>query len=117
VGSDSSPRFTLADERTVLAWNRTALALIAGGLAAAKFLTVAADGLALIVAVALTAFGGYMSLTSYPRWQSTDRALRLGQPRPPSALPRFLSAGGGAFAVVAAALAVLFIFPVTRRAR
>ncbi|MBV9808904.1 MAG: DUF202 domain-containing protein, partial [Solirubrobacterales bacterium] len=38
TGSDPDPRFTFANERTFLAWNRTALALIAAGLAAAQFL-------------------------------------------------------------------------------
>ncbi|HET9720820.1 MAG TPA: DUF202 domain-containing protein [Solirubrobacteraceae bacterium] len=33
VGEDPDPRFTFANERTFLAWNRTALALIAAGLA------------------------------------------------------------------------------------
>src|ERR1700745_3215151 len=33
IGSDPDPRFTFANERTFLAWNRTALALIGGGLA------------------------------------------------------------------------------------
>ena len=38
VGRDPDPRFTLANERTYLAWNRTALALIGGGLAAGQLL-------------------------------------------------------------------------------
>ena len=38
TGQDPDPRFTFANERTFLAWNRTALALIAAGLAAAQFL-------------------------------------------------------------------------------
>src|ERR1700750_1223651 len=37
-GEDPDPRFTLANERTYLAWNRTALALVGGGLAAAQLL-------------------------------------------------------------------------------
>ena len=34
VGEDPDPRFTFANERTLLAWNRTALALIAAGVGA-----------------------------------------------------------------------------------
>ena len=37
-GADLDERFTLANERTFLAWNRTALALIGGGLAAGQLL-------------------------------------------------------------------------------
>ena len=39
VGEDPDPRFTFANERTFLAWNRTALALIGGGLAAGQLLS------------------------------------------------------------------------------
>ena len=38
VGRDPDPRFTLANERTFLAWNRTALSLVAGGLAVVQLL-------------------------------------------------------------------------------
>ena len=38
VGEDPDPRFTLANERTFLAWIRTAMALIGGGLAAGQLL-------------------------------------------------------------------------------
>ena len=109
VGTDPDPRFTFANERTFLAWNRTALALIAGGLAAAKFLRFGGGGapLTMAMAVALVAFGGYMSFTSYRHWQSTERALHLGHSPPPSVLPKFLACGVGAFAVAAVATAVL----------
>jgi putative membrane protein len=107
VGTDPDPRFTFANERTFLAWNRTALALIAGGLAAARFLRFGGGLSTLSVAEALIAFGGYMSVTSYRHWQRTERALRLSQPPPPSALPRFLAGGVSAAAIAAAGLAVL----------
>ena len=38
LGAASDPRLTLANERTFLAWNRTALASVAGGLAAVQLL-------------------------------------------------------------------------------
>ena len=44
VGEDPDPRFTFANERTFLAWNRTALALIGGGLAAGQLLEFDASG-------------------------------------------------------------------------
>jgi uncharacterized membrane protein YidH (DUF202 family) len=57
--------------------------------------------------VALIAFGGYMSVTSYRHWQRTERSLRLSQPPPPSALSRFLAGGVSAATIAAAGLAVL----------
>lgn len=50
VGAEPDPRFSFANERTFLAWNRTALALIAAGAAAAAFLRVGLGGARLIVA-------------------------------------------------------------------
>ena len=101
------PRVSFANERTFLAWNRTALALIAGGLAVSQLLKVSFGGAALTVALALVAFGAFMSFTGYRHWQRNERAIRLGQPIMPSALPRFLSCGVAGFAVAAAALTIL----------
>jgi putative membrane protein len=42
-GTDPDPRFSFANERTFLAWSRTALALIAGGLAVSQLLKVGSD--------------------------------------------------------------------------
>jgi putative membrane protein len=101
------PRVSFANERTFLAWNRTALALIAGGLAVSQLLKVSFGGAALTVALGLVAFGAFMSFTGYRHWQRNERAIRLGQPIMPSALPRFLSCGVAGFAVAAAALTIL----------
>jgi putative membrane protein len=107
AGTEPDARFTFANERTFLAWNRTALALIAGGLAVAQFLKLGLSGAQLIVALPLIGFGAYMSLSSYRTWQRNQRALRLGQPLPASALPRILLYGVSVFAVAATALAIL----------
>jgi inner membrane protein YidH len=107
VGSDPDPRFTFANERTYLAWNRTALALIAGGLAVAQFVKVGVAGAQLIVALPLIALGAFMSYRSYHHWQRNEQALRLAQSLPASALPRILAYAVGAFAVGATALALV----------
>lgn len=109
TGAPTEPdaRFTFANERTLLAWNRTALALIAGGLAVAQFLELDARGLQLVVALPLIGFGSYMSWSSYREWQRNQRALREGEPIAPSALPRVLVYGIAVFGVAAAVLAIL----------
>ena len=59
VGSQPDYRFSLANERTFLAWLRTGLALIAGGLAAAQFLPpLPVPHLREAIAVALLLLGG-----------------------------------------------------------
>ena len=106
VGTDPDPRFTLANERTFLAWNRTALALMGGGLAVAQFLKVGIGGGRLILALPLIALGAATSLSSYLRWEHNERALRLNQPLPTSPLPRILAYGVAILAVAAIGLAV-----------
>jgi putative membrane protein len=92
VGRDPDPRFTLANERTYLAWNRTALALIGGGLAAGQLLDFDSRATRLIVALPPILLGLALSLMSYRRWEQNERALRLDEPLPLGA-PRLLAAG------------------------
>jgi putative membrane protein len=107
TGTEPDPRFTWANERTFLAWNRTALALIAAGLAAAQFLHLNPHGLRLIVAVPLILLGGVLALASYLHWEDGERAIRLQQPLRYSWMPRVLAAGivviglsGGILAII-----------------
>ena len=80
TGSDPDPRFTFANAPTFLAWNRTALALIAAGLAAAQFLKFNLHGLRLIIALPLIVLGAALALASYLHWGDSERAMRLRQP-------------------------------------
>jgi putative membrane protein len=110
---EPDPRFTLANERTFLAWNRTALALVAAGLAIVKLLPpfpgVPAGrhllGIPLIVAGAVIAVMAYLEMTR------NQVALRRGEPLPRSVLPKLLA---GVISVVAAAAAVLVLLSTAR---
>jgi putative membrane protein len=106
VGEDPDPRFTFANERTYLAWNRTALALIGGGLAAGQLLHFDSELVRLVVALPPILLGGVLAWMSYGRWEANERAMRLQEPLPATGPPRFLAA---ALAVVAVAIAVLVL--------
>jgi putative membrane protein len=92
VGRDPDPRFTMANERTYLAWNRTALALIGGGLAAGQLLDFDSRATRLLVALPPILLGLALALMSYRRWEANERALRLDEPLPTGA-PRLLAIG------------------------
>jgi putative membrane protein len=101
-------RFTYANERTFLAWNRTALALIATGVAATQLLPeFHVDGGRQILGLPMIALGALVAVTSFLHWKANQRAMRLGQPLPRSPMPLVLSAGIGAVAVIAVVLAIL----------
>jgi putative membrane protein len=68
VGEDPDPRFTFANERTFLAWIRTAMALIGGGRAAGQQLEFHSDAARLGVALPPIVLGALVALTSYRRW-------------------------------------------------
>ncbi|MGH8986273.1 MAG: YidH family protein [Acidimicrobiia bacterium] len=106
VGKEPDARFSYANERTFLAWNRTALALIATGVAATQLLPVLdIDFGRRLLGLPLIAMGAVLALASYRRWDANERAMRLGEPLPPSPLPRLLALGIGIVAVVAIVVA------------
>lgn len=80
-GVEPDPRFTLANERTLLAWMRTSLALIGGGIAVEAFATEAFSPAVRTAASALLLILGiFVSLGAVTRWLSTERHLRYGRP-------------------------------------
>ncbi len=84
---EPDPRFTLANERTFLAWIRTSLALIAGGVALAELGPQLEPGaLRLLLSVAPVLTGATLSVLAYRHWRGVDRALRTESPVP---RPRF----------------------------
>jgi len=110
VGEEPDARFTLANERTYLAWIRTSLALIGGGLAAGQLLDFQSDLARLVVSLPPIVLGAALALTSYRRWEANQRALRLDEPLPTGGPPRLLAAGIGAVAIVVAAIVVIDAF-------
>ena len=105
-GQDIDPRFTLANERTYLAWNRTALALVGGGLAASELLHFDSEAIRLLVALPPILMGGVLAGVSYRRWEANERAMRLGRPLP-AGPPRLLAYGLAALAVAIAILVLV----------
>src|SRR4051794_30660428 len=80
------PRFTMANERTFLAWNRTALALIGGGLAVEQFLDTGRTT-RLLLAIPLILLGAAVAASSYGRWRANETAMARGESLPPSRMP------------------------------
>ncbi len=71
-------RFLLANERTFLAYIRTALALQVAGLGVLQFLTHGHGAVRYVLGVGLVVSGSYVGLTGYHRYRTNDRAIRTG---------------------------------------
>lgn len=105
-GVDPDPRFTLANERTFLAWIRTSLALLAGGVAVEAFiadlfgpeLRKTVSGLLLVLA--LLVGGG-----SFFRWLNVERSMRRKDSLPLPWIAPILAIGG----TLVAAMMVVFV--------
>ncbi|SEJ01824.1 MULTISPECIES: YidH family protein [unclassified Pseudomonas] len=107
-GCEPDPRFTLANERTFLAWIRTALAFLAGGIAVEAFTgDVFSPGLRRAVALSLLLLAMLVSASACVRWLKVERAMRHRKPLPLPVLVPILSLGG---ALVAAGLIVFLIY-------
>ena len=105
-------RFSLANERTLLAWLRTALALIAGGVAMTQFvpeLGFPAGGP--IVSVALLLGGLGTALAGHRRYLRNEAAIAADEPLPVSSAAGWVT---GLVAALVVALLVLVLLEVTR---
>jgi len=107
--TEPDARFTLANQRTFLAWSRTALALVAAGLGIVQLLP-PFPGVRWgrhVIGVPLIVLGAVTAAEAYREWTSTQRALRRREPLPRSALPLVLAATIAVVAAIAAAVALL----------
>ena len=105
-GEEPDPRFTLANERTFLAWTRTSLAFLAGGIAFEAFPIDAIDPtLRTGVAVFIIAVGMLIAAGAAGRWMNVERAMRNKKPLPVPAIVPLLS-----FSALVAASTVLVLF-------
>ncbi len=103
-------RFTLANERTFLAWIRTALALVAGGIAVVQFVPAfGIPGVRHGLSLVLTAGGGLLAALAVRRWQRVQAAMRRNEVLPPTYVPLVLA--GAIFAVTVLVLVVLVVWP------
>ena len=108
-GTEPDPRFTFANERTFLAWSRTALALVVAGLGVVQLLPPFPGvpwgrhelGVPLIV------FGAVVAVVAYGEWVKNQRALRRGQPLPRSVMPRLLTVVITAIGAIAAVVVLV----------
>jgi len=103
VGDEPDPRFSLANERTFLAWVRTALAMFAGGIALHALQVPDTDWVRTLLVVALIGLGGLICLFALLRWARVERAMRRREPLPSFALGVVMTL---ALALVAALLIV-----------
>jgi len=104
-GEEPDVRFTLANERTFLAWIRTALALLAGGVALELLGLGLQAGLRLTASLVLIVAGLLVPVVAWMEWMRNERALRLGRPLPSSPL-------GGLLAVAVALPGLLVILAI-----
>ena len=107
---DTEPdaRFTYANQRTFLAWNRTALALIATGVAAAQLLPKAQAAWGrYLLGLPLIALGALVAAASLRHWRANEQAMRQHRPLPTCTIPIVLTVGLVAVGALAVALAAL----------
>lgn len=84
TGQEPDPRFTMANERTYLAWIRTSLALLAGGIALEVLGLGLHEGLRLAASLTLMVAAIAGAPMAYLSWARNERALRRNTPLPAS---------------------------------
>ena len=94
-GTEPDARFSLANERTFLAWISTSLALISVGVALESLAVAIQPAFRLAASLVLVALGIWFPIQSWFRWMGVEAALRQGQPLHPGMLGITLAIGVG----------------------
>lgn len=105
-GEEPDPRFSLANERTFLAWLRTALAMYAAAFALEALAIPAAAGWRVAAAIVFLALGTLAALQAWFGWKATERSMRRNAPLPGMSAAAVLVIG----ILVAAALITIGFF-------
>lgn len=101
-------RFSLANERTFLAWVRTSLGVLAAGVGLDQLAPNLATPLVReIIAMALCLFAGCLAIFAYLRWLTTEKSMRLKQDLPYTPVLLLLSI---MMALVAGAVLVMVLY-------
>jgi putative membrane protein len=102
--TEPDARYTFANERTFLAWSRTALALVVAGLGIVQLLPPfpRVPWGRHVIGVPLIVLGAVVASTGYVEWTRNQRALRRGEPLPRSILPIVLTVTITCIAVISA---------------
>lgn len=82
AGDEPDYRFSFANERTYLAWIRTALALLAAGVALDVVDLSIGEGLQHLAAIVLVVLGLVCAVAAWLRWALAERAMRSRRPLP-----------------------------------
>src|SRR3569623_1658335 len=102
-------RFSLANERTFLAWSRTSLAIVAGAIGIDQFAShLGSAQMRLVLSIALLVVGGTLGGVANTRWVCAERAMRQESDLPRSLLLPFLAVFTAVLAVGLAAIFVIF---------
>lgn len=100
-GEEPDPRFTLANERTFLSWIRTALALVAGGVAVEALTQhIFEPQIRTLLAVVLLILGTLLAAGAFVRWLRLERSLRHKRPIPLPLIAPMLGLGAALIPVV-----------------
>jgi len=108
IGEDPDVRFTYANERTFLAWSRTALALVVTGIAATQLLPkLDIEGARRLIGIPLIVLGAALEIVAYRHWYDNERAMRLHEPLPASRMTLVLAVGITIVAIIATTVALV----------
>lgn len=107
-GPEIDYRFTLANERTFLAWQRTALGLLAASVAVIQFVPeLGVPGARHLLGVLLALLAAATAVVGLVRWAQVDRAMRAGAALPRHPTPAYLAVGLTVTALLVTVFAII----------